>query len=304
MVIPTHERPVELSRALDSLGRQTQPPAHEVIVVANAGDDASLVEGSIGQRVPPPRLLVAAAPGASAARNLGWREARAPVVLFLGDDILAGPALLAEHLAWHRANPDEAIGVLGHVGWARELEVTPFMRWLERGMQFDYDGIQGTEAGPGRLYTANVSLKRSLLERAGGFDEDFPYLFEDIELAHRLSGLGFRLLYNRRAEAEHLHEATVESWKARMREAAWAEHRLVRLHPDAQPRLRERMSAAAATAPSRGRAARFVGLVPPWAPLIGPLVWRSAEQQWLEELAPGFLEAWNEAEREESRVSG
>jgi GT2 family glycosyltransferase len=303
VVIPTHDRPEELSRALERLDRQSDPPAHEVIVVANPGDDPSIVAGAIGKRRVQPRLRVASTPGASAARNLGWREAGAPLVLFLGDDILAGPSLLREHLTWHRADPDETVGVLGHVRWARELRVTPFMRWLERGMQFDYGGIEGTEAGAGRLYTANVSLKRSLLERSGGFDEELPYLYEDIELAHRLAALGFRLLYNSRAEAEHLHAATVESWKARMRTAARAEHRFASKHPDAEPRLHHRMSRAAAAEPARGRAARLVSVVPPWVPVAGPVVWRSAEQRWLQQLAPDFLAAWAEAEDEQAALS-
>lgn len=267
-------------------------------MVANPGDDNAAVRDAVGGRSAEPLLLVASAPGASAARNRGWREARGPVVLFLGDDILAGPTLLAEHVSWHRGDPDELVGVLGHVRWARELEVTPFMRWLDRGLQFDYGAIEGRGADPGHLYTANVSLKRTLLERSGGFDEGLPYLFEDIELGRRLSELGFRLLYNRRAEAEHLHEATPDSWKARMRTAGRAEHQFLRRHPDAEPLLYEQMSRAAADPPARGRAARLAGLIPPWVPVLGPIVWKSAEQRWLQQLAPDFLEAWAEAERE------
>ena len=267
-------------------------------MVVNAGDDTASVEDAVGRRVVQPRLLAASAPGASAARNRGWREASAPLVLFLGDDILAGPSLLREHVSWHRSYPDQLMGVLGRVRWARELKVTPFMRWLERGLQFDYGAIEGKEADAGHLYTANVSLKRDVLRRSGGFDEGLPYLFEDIDLGRRLSDLGFRLLYNRRAEAEHLHEATLESWKARMRVAAPAERRFVRTHPGAEARLYERMRRAAAAPPARGRAARLVRVVPRWVPVLGPIVWSSAEQRWLQALAPEFLEAWAAAERD------
>jgi GT2 family glycosyltransferase len=298
VVIPTHQRPEKLARSLDHLDRQRDAPAHEVIVVANAGDDPAPLEAVIGRRGVQPRLLVAETPGASAARNLGWREARARLVLFLGDDILAAPDLLREHFAWHGRHPEETVGVLGHVRWARELHVTPFMRWLDRGMQFDYGAIEGTDADAGHLYTANVSLKRVLLERSGGFDEDLPYLFEDIELGQRLHELGLRLLYNRRAEAEHLHEATLESWKARMRVAAPAEFRFVRTHASAEPRMHEQMSRVAAMPRARGRAAKLVRFVPPWVPVLGPIVWRSAEARWLQELAPEFLGAWAEAERQ------
>jgi GT2 family glycosyltransferase len=302
VVIPTHQRPAKLRRALDRLDVQRRAPAFETIVIANPGDDTAPVLEAIGEREVQPRFLVATLPGASPARNLGWREARAPVVLFIGDDILASPGLLHEHLAWHRSNPEENVGVLGHVRWARGLKVTPFMRWLEQGMQFDYGGIRGNEAHPGRLYTANVSLKRDLLAKAGGFDESLPFLFEDIELGYRLWRLGFRLLYNRRAQAEHLHETTLDDWRKRMRITGGAEYRLVRQHPDLTPEIHDRI-VAATSRQSRGRAARFVRVVRPQFPVLGRVVWTSAEQRWLKELAPPFLEGWNEAAGKDTAVA-
>jgi GT2 family glycosyltransferase len=295
VVIPTHERPDELRKTLDHLDRQSDAPPFEVIVVANAGDDLTPVEEAIGRRRVQPRLIAPNVPGVSAARNLGVQVAQSDLILFLGDDILPSPRLLREHLAWHQDHPEHEVGVLGYVRWAKDLDVTPFMRWLEQGMQFDFDTIRESDAGAGRFYTANVSLKKSLFELVGGFDETMPYLFEDIELAHRLAKHGFRLLYNRRAWAEHLHATTVDSWKRRMAIAGAAEYGVVQMHPDAEPRLYERMTEVMAAAPAHGRAAKLVGLVPQWVPFIGPIVWRSAEQQWMEQLAPPFLEAWEEA---------
>jgi len=302
VVIPTHERPDQLRRTLDRFDTQRDAPAFEVIVVANAGDDEALVAEAIGRRAVQPRLLVASAPGVSAARNLGIQEAGSEVVLFLGDDILPGPDLLREHLDWHRKHPEEEIGVLGHVRWARELHVTPFMRWLDRGLQFGYGKIDGIDAGPGHFYTANVSLKRDFLNRAGGFDEEIVWGYEDMELSYRLSKLGFRLLYNRRADAEHLHPSTLEDWKGRMRIMGAAERRLISKHPEMTPEIHDRMRAAAERE-SHGRAARLVGVVPPWVPVLGPVVWTSAEQRWLKELAPSFLEGWEDADRNGAKVA-
>jgi GT2 family glycosyltransferase len=297
VVIPTHQRPAKLRRAIDRLERQLDPPEFELIVVANAADDRAVVDAAIGEPAVKTRLYQAATAGASAARNLGWREARSELVLFLGDDILAVPTLLREHLSWHRDHPKPTVGVLGHVRWAGEIKVTPFMRWLEQGMQFDYGSIKGVDAGPGRLYTANVSLKRSMLERVGGFDEELPFLYEDIELGYRLAQHGFRLLYNRGAEAEHLHEITLDSWKERMRIAARGEHGLVSKHPEIEPKMRQRMQRASQSARAPGRSAKLVGVIPPWVPVLGPRVWRSAGQRWLKALAPDYLSAWSDAER-------
>jgi GT2 family glycosyltransferase len=303
VVIPTHRRPAKLRRAIDRLQRQLDPPEFELIVVANAGDDGAPVNMAVGEPTVRTRLCQAAVAGVSAARNLGWQEARSELVLFLGDDILATPTLLREHLSWHRDHPESTVGVLGHVRWADEIKVTPFMRWLEQGLQFDYPSIKGIDAGPGRLYTANVSLKRSMLERVGGFDEELPFLYEDIELGYRLSHHGFRLLYNRRAEGEHLHEITLDSWKERMRFAARGEHALIAKHPELEPKMRQRMQRASLAAPAPARWAKLVSVIPPWVPVLGPRVWRSAKQRWLQALAPCYLGAWSDAERASGEIA-
>ena len=62
--------------------------------------------------------------------------------------------------------------MLGHVRWARELEVTPFMLWLDQGMQLDYPNLDGTHAGWRRFYGANISVKKRMIERVGGFDAE------------------------------------------------------------------------------------------------------------------------------------
>jgi len=182
------------------------------------------------------------------------------------------------------------------VRWADELEVTPFMRWLEDGIQFDYPNIEGTEAGWGRFYTANASVKRGLLERVGGFDEErLPFGYEDLDLALRMHAHGFRLLYNRAAVAEHLHPMDLEFWKRRVSRIAISERRFVAMHPEVPPYFYELFSAAAAAPPARGRGARLARFGPRSLPVIGPRVWGSADAAYRQALAGPFLEAWQAA---------
>ena len=298
VVIPTLGRPAMVERVLERLDRQTVTPgAFEVIVVADAKEErADELERAVAAREYSARCLRAPKPGASAARNAGWRSAGAPLVLFIDDDILPEPVLVAEHLRWHGAHPAENIGVLGLVRWADELEVTPFMRWLENGIQFDYPNIEGTEAGWGRFYTANASVKRGLLERVGGFDEErLPFGYEDLDLALRMHAHGFRLLYNRAAVAEHLHPMDLEFWKRRVSRIAISERRFVAMHPEVPPYFYELFSAAAAAPPARGRGARLARFVPRSLPVIGPRVWGSADAAYRQALAGPFLEAWEAA---------
>ena len=298
VVIPTIGRRQLLARVLDRLaGQEGTTGDFEVVVVTDANEtEADAVAGLIEGRPYPARSIAAPRPGASAARNAGIRDARAPLVLFLDDDILPRPALVARHLEWHRRHSDEGTAVLGRVRWSPELRVTPFMRWLDRGIQFDYGGIAGIEAGWGRFYTANVSVKRALLERAGGFDEErLPFGYEDLDLAYRLRDLGLRLLYNREADAEHLHSMDLDFWRRRVRRTAVSERRFTELHPDVPPYFHRLYSAAMTRRPARGRGLKLASVVPPWMPVLGPRVWASVDAFYTQALAPEFLAAWEAA---------
>jgi GT2 family glycosyltransferase len=303
IVIPTFGRHEVLPRTLAALERQSVgPETFELVVVADAqeddlpGLDAALAADS---RAFDTRLLSSEVVGASAARNLGWRAARTPLVLFIGDDILTPPDFLEQHLAWHRRHPEDEVAVLGHVRWAREIRVSPFMRWLEdTGTQFDYGGVRGTEAGWTHFYTANVSIKRAMLERAGGFDEErFPFLYEDIDLGRRLADHGLRLLYNREAEGEHLHETTIADWRGRMAAVARSERRWVALHPELPAWFHDRFATAAGQRRVPATLGELASRIPRETPVVGQRAWDVANQYFQQQLAPAFLEAWAAEDR-------
>jgi GT2 family glycosyltransferase len=300
VVIPTFNRPDALPRTLAALAQQTfDANRFEVLIVEDANNDAPLPDMDPRLHV---RTLRAERPGASHARNAGWRAAANPVVLFLGDDVIAAPDLLARHARLHEQHPGDDVGVLGHVEWARELKRSAFMVWLDHGIQFNYPSIRGTEAGPGHLYTANVSLKRAALERVGGFDaERFPFLYEDIDLGVRLFEHGFRLIYDKDAMGEHLHEVTLERWKSRMAIQARAERAWIRHHPDEEPYFYTRFSAALKHPPARGRIGQaLLPYVPRSTPVLGERVWQRADLYFRQQLGRPFLEAWDQDERASS----
>ena len=294
IVIPTLNRAEVLARTLGRLERQTAAPGDfEVVVVSDPAErDPDALESALADRPYELRHLVRHAPGVSAARNDGWRDARAPLVLFLGDDILASPGLVAQHLAVHERHPAREVGALGPVTWARELRVTPFMRWLEHGIQFDFVSIEGEEAGWGRFYTSNASVKRALLDEVGGFDEAFEFAYEDLDLAKRMAEHGFRLLFAPAAGAEHLHAPTVDEYRRRVAAIAVAERRFVAKHAGMEPYFRRLFARAADWPPSRGRWARLAPFVPRGTPWLGERVWTSADRHFTAELAPAFDAAW------------
>ena len=219
IVIPTRDRPEILALTLAALeGELRAHPSVEVVVVDD-GSRTSLepflrdwaIRLPLTWRRQPPR-------GPAAARNLGASIAEGRALLFLGDDIIPQAGFVGHHLRFHREHPEPEAGMLGRVTWDPAVRVTPFLRWLENcGVQFGYAHLQPGERVDFRyFYTSNVSLKRSLFERAGGFDERFPLaLYEDTECAFRLEREGLQLVYRPEALGHHRHPTSFADAAAR-----------------------------------------------------------------------------------------
>lgn len=215
VVIPTKDRAEALVRTLDALEAQETGDARlEVVVVDNGSSDETLRllrarEGGAGV---PVRLIERPEGGPAAARNAGVAAASGEVLLFLGDDTEPGDGgLLRAHLDLHAARPQPTYGVLGRITWTPRAPVTPFMRWLENGgPQFHYGDLDpGPVDAASYFYSSHASLKRSLFERVGGFDERFPTAaVEDTELGVRLAEAGLELDYHPELLVLHDHPTT------------------------------------------------------------------------------------------------
>jgi GT2 family glycosyltransferase len=298
IVIPTVGRVEILERTLDHLARQrVGSDLFEVALVHGEGSDTDALEAMVAGLPYRVHRLSSSASDASSQRNVGWRALSTALILFLGDDILASPRLIAAHLEAHRRHAGLEVGVLGHVRWSRRPRPTPFMRWLEHGIQFDYRGLRpGQEAHWWRFYTANASVKRELLERVNGFDaEHFPFGYEDLDLGARMADHGFRLIYEPAATAEHLHPQTLEDWRQRVWRIAVSERAFCDRHPGTRPYFWNLFAEAAAHPPARRRGARLAKVVPPGLPWLGPRTWASYDLWNRQQLAPAFLEAWETA---------
>jgi glycosyltransferase involved in cell wall biosynthesis len=287
-----------LRRVLDGYERQHAPAiSFEVLVVADCAEpDPGAVQAAVGERPYEVRVLSGSIPGLSANRNVGWDAARAPVVLFTDNDTIPVPALVREHLSWHRRWPAEEVAVAGLVRWAKGLKVTPFMRWLERGLQFDFHSIPGSEASWAHLYGANSSIKRALLERVGGYDERrLPYGYEDLDWGYRAREHGLRVLLNRRAVVDHWRPMTVNDWQVRAPRLAVSEWRFCQLHPDVPPWFQRKFADAAALPPGGRRSAAALRFVPEGTPWLGRRLASRADLYWRQQIAQHFLAAWDAA---------
>ncbi len=243
VVIPTYNRRAILKKTLLAFAAQTlAPDEFEVIVADDGSDDDTLV--MLQQFKAPLALRVLALPhrGANAARNEAIRQARAPIVLITGDDMIPEPALVASHLKFHRRHPSELDALLGFIDWSPEIAVTPFMKYVvspEGGQQFAFHEVRAGRADFRLFYTSNLSLKLSLLKKQPIlFDPDFTYpAYDDIELGYRLERQGLTLHYDGQAVTTHYHPMTARNFAQRQRQAGRMAVILARKHPELDQKL-------------------------------------------------------------------
>ena len=292
VIIPTRDRWPILRRTLDALARQTVQ-GFDVVVVVD-GDDQQVAE--LRKEEPPVRLIVREHAGPGAARNAGVRHTDRRLILFLGDDMVPEPQVIERHLAAHARSPEDTTAVLGHVDWAPQLQNDRIASWLDwSSTQFDYRNISGPDAGWGRFYSCNVSLKREFFVRVGGFDEDFVFYYEDLDAARRLHENGMRLLYEPAARVRHDHRYDLEGIRRRFEGVAVGEHMMAQKHEWFEPFFLARVRHAL----SRPRASsiwpRIVDHVPRSIRPVRSRVEARANDWYYQQVAPRFMSAWEGA---------
>ncbi len=239
VVIPTMNKVGLLRQTLAAL--QKQDPGRDggwEVVVVNDGSTDGTADFLAGQTSWEQPLLRLVSPphnvGRACARNLGARAAQGRYLLFLDDDIVVPPGLVAAHLQVLEAQP--GCGTIGYAVTEPDLVDGPHLHYL------DTRGAARLPAGPapGRFFvTQNAAVPREAFLAVGGFDEDFStYGFEDMEVAFRLENdadLRFQALPA--PVPRHVHHHTVQEYFAKKIECG--RHSLLhlaRLHPG---RIRE-----------------------------------------------------------------
>jgi glycosyltransferase involved in cell wall biosynthesis len=211
VIIPTYNRAPTLAKCIAALHAQEAPAAFEIVVADDGSGDGTraTAESFAGRGAPHVRYLHQENAGANRARNRAIGIAQGEIVLLINDDTIATPGMVAEHLAAHERFPDDRVAVLGRVTIAPEL---PYSRLAALHLDRAYRLLGDRRELDWRaFFTCNVSVKKTLLERGGLFEERIRY-HEDLELAERLSHHGLRVVYRPEALGYHDHYLTEEEF--------------------------------------------------------------------------------------------
>ena len=249
VVIASHNRRRLLRRCLDALERQTEDPASFEAIVADDGSSDGTAEMVEGLQTPLAlRVLRLGKVGKSAALNAAVAAARGAVCLFVDDDVVASPELVAAHAAAHAAEP-RTIGIgpltqrppAGRDWYAEAFAVA----WNEH-----YGELERRPARWSDCYGGNLSAPRAALLEAGGFATDLPSA-EDIELGYRLWRAGCLPRYLPAAGGVHDDQKPGRNMLEDRRRYAGAYLEVADRHPAALAEMLE---------PFRGADDRWVGL--------------------------------------------
>ncbi len=212
VIVPTFNRRERLALVLQALSRQTTPPESFEAVVVDDGSTDGTDSWLAAQRFPfRLRLIRQQNAGPAAARNAGVGAAAGRLVLFLDDDVVPEPQLIAEHLRSHQAEPGcGVIGTLSSLPSYRQ----PWVAWEQEKVARQYRAMLNGIYPPTyrQFWTGNASVERSLVLEAGGFDGSYKRA-EDIELAARLAQRGVRFRFNPAASGLHHAERSLASWE-------------------------------------------------------------------------------------------
>ena len=208
IVIPTRDRPEYLRITLASVAPGARQAGAELLIADSGDGDASAAVAAVtaehGARLVSPR-----AAGANAARNAGIGAARSELIVLIDDDVCVPPGWLNALLAGVAAEPD--CEVFGGPIKARLEGGGP------RACGREPAPITTLDLGPRDrdvelVWSANMAIRRTALERVGWFDESIHGRGEEEDWQRRHRAAGGRIRYLAAAGLEHrrtAHDATV-----------------------------------------------------------------------------------------------
>ncbi len=194
VVVPVYNGVDTLGPCLEALAAAL-PRGGEILVVDDGSDDGT---PELAERHDVTVIRHGDNRGTSAARNTGWRAARADRIAFVDADVVVHPRSLERMMAWLDAEPGR-MGINGILG----LEIsTPGLVTAFANTSIHYQHRRhGTFVAS--AFTSVCLMRREALERMGGWDERWFSRYGD-DIATRFSLPADAIRMDPAVKCEHL----------------------------------------------------------------------------------------------------
>ncbi len=207
IVIVTYNRRNDLEECLNSLLNLSEPPSEIIVVDSNSNDGTH----ELVKRYPVEFVNIMERSMVK-ARNVGLQHAKGDVVAYIDDDVV-----VSKEWAKYILKPyeNETVGgVGGRVVPSGHQETTISLpeKYRAIGKLFDngfilnnYDIPTQNPTEVDTLIGCNMSFRRELLLKIGGFDENFmgSCFRDDTDVSTRVKKLKYRLIYHPKAVVWH-----------------------------------------------------------------------------------------------------
>lgn len=128
----------------------------------------------------------------SIAKNTGIKHAKGEIIIFFDDDVEVTKDTISNHLKQYA--DQNIVGIAGRV--INDNEIVPKntdaetgkTNWL--GTKFSYQFWSTKKQTVDFVYGCNMSFRKSALDQIDGFDENFPKIFEEVDLSKRIRKYG------------------------------------------------------------------------------------------------------------------
>ena len=195
VIVPCYQSESTIRQCLNAIINQQTSVKFDVIVVDSSSDQTARI---VESEFPSVRLIhLNQRTFAGAARNVGWRATRAVYCLMIDSDCVAESNLIESAIARHGEGNYAAVG--GSLANGTPRSVSGWIGYLIEFKEFMPTTPMRLEKG---MPTANITYRREVLERYGGFD-DSMWLAEDILLHWKMHKAGERILFDPAIKVTH-----------------------------------------------------------------------------------------------------
>ena len=226
IVIPSHNRPLQLAKCLEALAAQSFPLDRFEVVVVNDGSDQAL--GPVADRFRPTvrlQLVEQANAGPARARNVGAMRAASPLLAFTDDDCEPDREWVASLVSAWKRRPECALGGTVINSVPQNLYSTASQLIVDYLYEHQQESA-GHNRLPPFFTTNNLAVSAALFRDLKGFDESFPLpAAEDREFCDRFQSRGHALVRVPEAIVRHAHSMSLSTfWRQQRNYGRGAAH--------------------------------------------------------------------------------
>ena len=223
IVIPAFNAEKTIDRTIEACLGQDFNGSREVIVIDDGSADNT---GKIAQRYPV-RYIYQENSGPASTRNQGWKASKGRFVCFTDSDCIPQRNWVEKLLRNYQG--DEKVGAVGGsylianpsslLATCIQEEITLRHLAMPREVRF--------------LGSYNLSVRNSVLEETGGFDEGYRKASgEDNALSYKILKHGYKILFDREALVAHYHRESLGKYLRDQYTHGFWRARLYKEHPN------------------------------------------------------------------------